>query len=57
MNFTDLEKPFIRIFEHKHLESSQSTVSWVTWEYPKKYQAGKTEAYYPVIKRKITLNI
>jgi UDP-galactopyranose mutase len=48
MNFTDLETPFTRIVEHKHLESSQSTVSWVTWEYPQKYQAGKTEAYYPV---------
>ena len=48
MNYTDLETPFTRIIEHKHFENSQSTVSWVSWEYPLKYHAGKTEPYYPV---------
>ena len=48
MNYTDIETPFTRIIEHKHFNNDQSPVSWVTWEYPKKYQAGITEPYYPV---------
>lgn len=48
MNYTDAETPFTRIIEHKHFENSQSPVSWVTWEYPQKYQATSTEPYYPV---------
>jgi UDP-galactopyranose mutase len=48
MNYTDVEIPFTRIIEHKHFESAKSPVSWVTWEYPKKYHAGQTEPYYPV---------
>jgi UDP-galactopyranose mutase len=48
MNFTDIDIPFTRVVEHKHFEDSHSPVSWVTWEYPQKYIAGVTEAYYPV---------
>ena len=48
MNFTDVETPFTRIVEHKHFENSDSEVSWVSWEYPQKYEVGKTEPYYPV---------
>ena len=48
MNYTDIDTPFTRIVEHKHFESSNSPVTWVTWEYPQKYQAGITEPYYPV---------
>lgn len=48
MNYTDLETPFTRIIEHKHFDFSISPVSWVSWEYPRIYQAGKTEPYYPV---------
>lgn len=48
MNYTDVETPHTRVIEHKHFENSQSDVTWVTWEYPKTYHAGKTEPYYPV---------
>ena len=48
MNYTALEVPYTRVVEHKHFDSAQSDVSWVTWEYPIKYIPGKTEAYYPV---------
>ena len=48
INYTDIEIPFTRTIEHKHFENASSDVSWVTWEYPQRYQAGVTEAYYPV---------
>jgi len=48
INYTDLNTKFTRIIEHKHFDNVNSNVSWVTWEYPQKYIAGKTEAYYPV---------
>jgi UDP-galactopyranose mutase len=48
MNFTDKEIPYTRIIEHKHFEKEESQVTWVTWEYPTEYEAGKTEPYYPV---------
>lgn len=48
MNYTDVEVPFTRVVEHKHFDNAQSNVSWVTWEYPQKYKAGVTEAFYPV---------
>ena len=48
MNYTDIETPFTRIIEHKHFENTSSPISWLTWEYPQRYQAGVSEAYYPV---------
>jgi len=46
--YTDLETPFTRVIEHKHFEFNKTPNTHVTWEYPKKYKAGITEAYYPV---------
>lgn len=48
MNYTDVNIPYTRIIEHKHFESELTPVTWVTWEYPTEYIAGKTEPYYPV---------
>lgn len=48
MNFTDIETPYTRIIEHKHFEFVESPVTWVSWEFPEKYVAGSTEAFYPV---------
>lgn len=48
MNYTDIETPFTRIIEHKHFENSETSSTWVSWEYPQKYVPGKTEPYYPV---------
>ena len=47
MNYTDLDVPYTRIIEHKHFENSDSTVSWITYEYPDDYNKEK-EPYYPV---------
>ena len=47
MNYTEVEVPYTRIIEHKHFEKSDSTVTWVTKEYPEEYSREK-EAYYPV---------
>jgi len=49
MNYTDKDTPYTRTIEHKHFEKNNKTDStWVTWEYPVEYSAGKTEPYYPV---------
>ena len=49
MNFTDEEIPYTRIVEHKHFEEITNHEStWITHEYPTKYEANKTEPYYPV---------
>lgn len=49
MNFTDEETPYTRIIEHKHFEDVINHYStWITYEYPTKYEARKTEPYYPV---------
>ena len=49
MNYTDKDTPYTRAVEHKHFEKNNKTDStWVTWEYPVEYSAGKTEPYYPV---------
>ena len=48
MNFTDAETPYTRIIEHKHFEINESSVTWITKEYPIEYIPNLTEAYYPV---------
>ena len=48
MNYTDIKVPFTRCIEHKHFENSNSSCTWVTYEYPIEYKANKTEPYYPV---------
>lgn len=48
MNFTDIEVPYTRIIEHKHFENTPSDHTWISYEYPTRYQAMKTEPFYPV---------
>jgi UDP-galactopyranose mutase len=48
VNYTEFDVPYTRTIEHKHFGSYQSDVTWVTWEYPEKYVAEKTEPMYPV---------
>lgn len=48
MNYTDKDVPYTRTIEHKHFDMVESDSTWVTWEYPTEYKAGKTEPYYPV---------
>jgi UDP-galactopyranose mutase len=48
MNFTEKKIPFTRIIEHKHFENEESGNTWITKEYPKKYEINSTEPYYPV---------
>jgi UDP-galactopyranose mutase len=47
MNYTSGEVPYTRVIEHKHFESIETDKTWVTWEYPDKYDRTK-EPYYPV---------
>ena len=47
INYTDAETPFTRIIEHKHFESSESSKTIITREYPKTWMKGE-EAYYPL---------
>ena len=48
MNYTDEETLYTRCIEHKHFESTDSPITWITWEYPTEYKAQTTEPYYPV---------
>ncbi len=48
MNYTDIEPPYTRIIEHKHFENSNSTSTWITFEYPEEYKAEVNEPMYPV---------
>lgn len=48
MNYTDIKVPYTRIIEHKHFDPVDTYHTWITYEYPVNYQAGKTEPYYPV---------
>ena len=48
MNFTEEDVHFTRVIEHKHFENSESSVTWISHEYPVEYEAAKTEPYYPV---------
>ena len=47
MNFTEREIPYTRIIEHKHFESSNSSKTYITKEYPREFEQGM-EPYYPV---------
>jgi UDP-galactopyranose mutase len=47
MNYTDKDVPYTRTIEHKHFEKSNSTYTWVSYEYPDPYDRTK-EPYYPV---------
>lgn len=48
MNYTNQAIPYTRIVEHKHFENINSEKTWITYEYPVEYKAGKTEPMYPV---------
>jgi UDP-galactopyranose mutase len=48
MNYTDEEIKHTRIIEHKHFENTESSVTWITYEYPTEYKINKTEPMYPV---------
>lgn len=51
MNFTSLDEDFTRIIEHKHfskeLKILEKNVTWITEEYPTKFE-GNDEPMYPV---------
>jgi len=47
INYTDEDVPYTRICEHKHFESTKSTCTVITKEYPEKWDITK-ERYYPV---------
>ena len=47
MNYTDYDIPWTRTIEHKHFEFSQQPVTYVTTEYPVRWQVGD-EPYYPI---------
>jgi UDP-galactopyranose mutase len=48
INYTDESTMYTRIIEHKHFEKIESDSTWVTYEYPVKYDSKNTEPYYPV---------
>jgi UDP-galactopyranose mutase len=48
MSYTDIDIPYTRCIEHKHFEDSNTSSTWVTWEYPVEYSPKNTEPYYPV---------
>lgn len=48
INYTDESTMYTRIIEHKHFEKTESDSTWVTYEYPVKYNSKNTEPYYPV---------
>jgi UDP-galactopyranose mutase len=48
INYTDKHVSHTRVIEHKHFEKAQTDTTWVSWETPIEYVAGKTEPYYPV---------
>ena len=48
INYTDESTMYTRIIEHKHFEKTESDSTWVTYEYPVKYDSKNTEPYYPV---------
>ena len=47
INYTDIEIPYTRVYEHKHFEFSKSNFTVVTKEYPQSFD-GNNEPYYPV---------
>lgn len=55
INYTEREIPYTRVFEHKYFLDVKSDVTYVTKEYPQKYEKG-LERYYPIlIEKNITL--
>jgi UDP-galactopyranose mutase len=48
INYTEKEIPYTRIIEHKHFENADSDITWITKEYPIKYETDVTDPYYPV---------
>lgn len=47
VNYTEYDIPFTRIIEHKHFESTESSHTVVTKEYPTEWTEG-AEPYYPI---------
>jgi len=47
INYTDINVLYTRITEHKHFENSDSSVTWITKEYPKTYTKNDVP-YYPI---------
>jgi UDP-galactopyranose mutase len=47
VNYTDREKPFTRILEHKHYWRRSIGHTWITREHPCAYD-GTNDPYYPV---------
>jgi UDP-galactopyranose mutase len=47
MNYTDSDTPYTRCIEHKHFEKINSDVTWISKEFPDKYDINK-EPFYPV---------
>jgi UDP-galactopyranose mutase len=48
MNYTDKEVPYTRVIEHKHFNLTNTSHTWITYEYPEDYSPQKAEPYYPV---------
>jgi UDP-galactopyranose mutase len=46
-NFTSEDVPYTRITEHKHFENRNQKGTVISYEYPDKYERGKTP-YYPI---------
>lgn len=55
VNYTSSKEPYTRITEHKHFDPNckNNTTTFVSYEYPAKYEAGN-DPYYPVIDDKNT---
>ena len=47
MNYTSADVPYTRIIEHKHFEKSESSVTWISREYPEEFERSG-EPYYPI---------
>lgn len=47
INYEEFEVPYTRIIEHKYFENVECPYTYITKEYPEKYEAGK-ERYYPI---------
>jgi UDP-galactopyranose mutase len=48
LNETDIDVRHTRTIEHKHFEKVISDSTWVSWEFPTKYDCELNEPYYPV---------
>ncbi len=47
INYEEFDVPYTRIIEHKYFENVECPYTYITKEYPEKYEAGK-ERYYPI---------